>query len=233
MVMPIRTLVKLSFESSPPERPQSAKEKSMKKEHSNLKGKIIGALRGFRNGKDSAIDTSDAPEVLGWGHVRRGVLYRPLKQQITLRLDADVIEWFKEQAEGNETGYQTAINAVLREHALRGLGESRIQPFPSMIDPKWLPENRLREVGPLVPLGDSIAWSNIPIREAVEVLRDSGYLELEAEATAYDDRVRARVKGGPCVCGCGDIPSGKRRHFAIGHDSKLRKRLHELWMATN
>ena len=34
------------------------------------------------------IDTTDIPEVLGWSHARRADLYRPVKQQITLRLDA-------------------------------------------------------------------------------------------------------------------------------------------------
>src|SRR5262245_50963730 len=39
-----------------------------------------------------------------------GTLYRPLKKPVTLRLDADVIAWFKAQGEG----YQTRINKALR-----------------------------------------------------------------------------------------------------------------------
>jgi uncharacterized protein (DUF4415 family) len=46
---------------------------------------------------------------------RRGVLYRPVKQQITLRIDADVIEWFRSRARHGE-GYQTNINRALREY---------------------------------------------------------------------------------------------------------------------
>jgi uncharacterized protein (DUF4415 family) len=42
----------------------------------------------------------------------RGDFYRPLKEQITLRLDKDVIAWFKAGGEG----YQTRINEALREH---------------------------------------------------------------------------------------------------------------------
>jgi uncharacterized protein (DUF4415 family) len=38
----------------------------------------------------------------------------PRKQQITLRLDRDVIEWFK----GQGPGYQTRMNAVLRSYML-------------------------------------------------------------------------------------------------------------------
>ena len=39
-----------------------------------------------------------------------GVLYRPLKKPVTLRLDADVIAWFKKSGRG----YQTRINGALR-----------------------------------------------------------------------------------------------------------------------
>jgi uncharacterized protein (DUF4415 family) len=43
------------------------------------------------------------------------VFLRPIKQQITLRLDADLIDWFRRHPEGDE-GYQTRINRVLREY---------------------------------------------------------------------------------------------------------------------
>jgi len=44
---------------------------------------------------DDQIDTSDAPELSDWSQGIRGLFYRPIKQQITLRIDADVIAWFK------------------------------------------------------------------------------------------------------------------------------------------
>ena len=65
---------------------------------------------------EEEIDTSDLPEILDWSGARRGLLYRPVKQQITLRLDADVVAWFRENAP-NGRGYQTEMNRVLREHA--------------------------------------------------------------------------------------------------------------------
>ena len=40
-----------------------------------------------------------------------GVLYRPIKKPVTLRLDADVIAWFKKSGRG----YQTRINRTLRK----------------------------------------------------------------------------------------------------------------------
>jgi uncharacterized protein (DUF4415 family) len=64
---------------------------------------------------DSAIDTSDAPEVRDWSGAKRGLFYRPIKQQLTLRLDADVIAWFKARAKSAK-GYQTRINKALREY---------------------------------------------------------------------------------------------------------------------
>jgi len=64
---------------------------------------------------DEGIDTADIPEVLDWSDARRGVFYRPVKQQLTLRLDADVVTWFKRRARGGR-GYQTDINRALREH---------------------------------------------------------------------------------------------------------------------
>lgn len=67
---------------------------------------------------DEQIDTSDIPEVLDWSEARRGLFYRPVKQQITLRLDADVVGWFKAQATGGR-GYQTEINRALREYVQR------------------------------------------------------------------------------------------------------------------
>jgi uncharacterized protein (DUF4415 family) len=64
---------------------------------------------------ESEIKTDDLPEVRNWSGAQRGVFYRPIKQQITLRLDADLLDWFKNHHPQNE-GYQTSINRVLREY---------------------------------------------------------------------------------------------------------------------
>jgi uncharacterized protein (DUF4415 family) len=47
--------------------------------------------------------------------------YRPVKQPVTLRLDADVLAWFKKQGRG----YQTRINRALRELMMEGWRGSR------------------------------------------------------------------------------------------------------------
>jgi uncharacterized protein (DUF4415 family) len=65
---------------------------------------------------EDRIDTADIPDAPSenWVHARRGAFYRPLKQPVTIRLDADVLAWFKEHATNG--GYQTEINRVLRQH---------------------------------------------------------------------------------------------------------------------
>lgn len=67
---------------------------------------------------DDEIDTQDIPEQRDWTGARRGLFFRPIKRQITLRLDADVLDWFKRHAKPN-SGYQTSINQALREHVAR------------------------------------------------------------------------------------------------------------------
>jgi uncharacterized protein (DUF4415 family) len=64
---------------------------------------------------DDRIDTGDMPEIRDWSGARRGLFYRPVKQQLTLRLDADLVAWFKNHARGGR-GYQTDINSALREY---------------------------------------------------------------------------------------------------------------------
>jgi uncharacterized protein (DUF4415 family) len=77
--------------------------------------------------RDEAIDTADALELLDWSGAKRGLFYRPVKQQLTLRLDADVVAWFKSQTTSDE-GYQTRINRALREYVQGQLSRSRRSP---------------------------------------------------------------------------------------------------------
>jgi uncharacterized protein (DUF4415 family) len=63
--------------------------------------------------KDEDIDLSDMPEVLDWSRAEVGKFYRPPKKAITIRLDADVLDWLK----GYGRGYQTRVNLLLR-HAM-------------------------------------------------------------------------------------------------------------------
>jgi uncharacterized protein (DUF4415 family) len=78
----------------------------------------LAELKALAALPDGAIDTSDAPEILDWSGAKRGLFYRPVKQQLTLRLDADVVAWFKNHTTPDE-GYQTRINRSLREYVHR------------------------------------------------------------------------------------------------------------------
>ncbi len=64
---------------------------------------------------DSEIDTGDMQPITDWSKAMRGAFYRPIKKPLSLRLDADVLDWFKRGGEG----YQTRINDVLREYVER------------------------------------------------------------------------------------------------------------------
>jgi uncharacterized protein (DUF4415 family) len=65
---------------------------------------------------DDQIDTSDIPELPpnAWKDAVRGRFYRPVKQAVSLRLDADVVAWLKKPGRG----YQTRANYILRERML-------------------------------------------------------------------------------------------------------------------
>jgi uncharacterized protein (DUF4415 family) len=70
-------------------------------------------MQALRDLRDEDIDLSDIPEQTGTGWRRVSELVpAENKQQITLRLDADVIEFFR--ATGRR--YQSRINAALREY---------------------------------------------------------------------------------------------------------------------
>ncbi len=73
---------------------------------------------------DNRINTKDIPEVRDWSGAQRGLFFRPIKQQLTLRLDADIISWFRSTAVKGE-GYQTRINRVLREYVESHRGPNR------------------------------------------------------------------------------------------------------------
>jgi uncharacterized protein (DUF4415 family) len=71
---------------------------------------------------DSEIDYSDIPPLPEsfWRNAVRNPFYRPVKQQLTVRLDADVVAWLRRQGRG----YQTRLNQVLREAMLEDIKKS-------------------------------------------------------------------------------------------------------------
>lgn len=69
---------------------------------------------------DSMIDTSDIPPLTDkfWKDAVRNPFYKPVKTLTTVRVDSDVLLWLKSKGKG----YQTRINAILREAMLREVG---------------------------------------------------------------------------------------------------------------
>lgn len=62
---------------------------------------------------DAAIDYSDIPKTTGteeWRLAIRSPFHKPVKQQLTARIDADVLAWLKSKGRG----YQSRMNAILR-----------------------------------------------------------------------------------------------------------------------
>lgn len=74
-------------------------------------------LKALAKKSDDEIDYSDIPasENGQWSEAVRGKFFRPLKTQASVRIDADVMEWLKRPGKG----YQTRLNAILREAMLR------------------------------------------------------------------------------------------------------------------
>ena len=65
---------------------------------------------------DDNVATDDMPELTDaqLAGMRQGAFYRPVKTQITARVDADVLAWLKSQGKG----YQSRMNAILRDAML-------------------------------------------------------------------------------------------------------------------
>ena len=69
-------------------------------------------LNKLKTLKDNEIDYSDIPETdaLFWKEAE--VIYPSNKTHLSIRLDDDIVQWFKKIGQG----YQTKINAVLRSY---------------------------------------------------------------------------------------------------------------------
>ncbi len=73
-------------------------------------------LKALSELPDSETDYSDIPPLTEeqWKNAIRGGFYRPVKQQVTARIDADVLDWLKSGGKG----YQGRMNAILRREML-------------------------------------------------------------------------------------------------------------------
>ncbi|MCD1653171.1 BrnA antitoxin family protein [Treponema zuelzerae] len=79
-------------------------------------------IEALANLPDSEVDTSDIPEWTKDDFARAipfHSLYKPRKEQITARIDADVIAWLKSFGKG----YQTLMNELLRKEMMESQGK--------------------------------------------------------------------------------------------------------------
>ena len=72
-------------------------------------------IRALKKLRDEEIDLTDISPLENWNHAIVGRFYRPVKESVTIRIDSDVLNWFR--ASGR--GYQTRMNRVLRGAAGR------------------------------------------------------------------------------------------------------------------
>ena len=96
---------------------KSASSRSEKQPGASRKSTSMKSKTDWTRLKSGAGDIKPTPEHaeadvkhIVRGLVRKGLKPMPSKASISLRVDQDVLEWFK----GQGTGYQTRINTVLR-----------------------------------------------------------------------------------------------------------------------
>ena len=75
------------------------------------KKSIKSDLKRIDTMTDENIDYSDIPPLGDEFFTQKTVSFSPSKQQLTIQLDQDILEWLKAQGKG----YETQINHILRE----------------------------------------------------------------------------------------------------------------------
>jgi uncharacterized protein (DUF4415 family) len=103
------------------DRQQAGRDLHMKKDNRKpLTKKLQMELDALAAMPESEIDTSEMPEITNWSEGVRSALFRPIKKPLSLRIDADIIDWFQKQG----TGYQTRMNTALREYVKQHQGHA-------------------------------------------------------------------------------------------------------------
>lgn len=85
----------------------------MKQKNMTITEKMQKELNALKRRKINLSD-EDAAEIAEWDQAEIGKFYRPVKEQITIRIDADVLDWFKHAT----NKYQTLINQACREYMI-------------------------------------------------------------------------------------------------------------------
>lgn len=70
--------------------------------------------------REEDIDLSDIPETEFKRPVYVGLMYRPGKKSVTIRLDSDMVDWFKKQGKGWQTKMNWALRLYFASHRKSG-----------------------------------------------------------------------------------------------------------------
>jgi len=83
------------------------------------KARVASKIKAFKNTdfSDNLILTEEQKKEVKPSHLRNMANYKPIKKTINVRLDADILEWLKSEGKG----YQTRMNAILREEMLNSI----------------------------------------------------------------------------------------------------------------
>lgn len=222
----------------------------MKKDFSDLPLAEPTDWEALRNMREEDIDTSDIPVVVYEEYPPPGMELKPVKQQVTMRLDSAVLNWFKANATDS---YQAYINRALRYFIWQQTGVFPTSPSVSVTvrRGRTAPAEAQPQLAGIaeapavyaatagqrapcacgcgeIPRGEDSVY--LPghdtrmyhIQDLIHAMAQSDSEWLRGLARLHRERVAARERGGPCVCGCGEIPSGKRSRFLIGHDARYR-----------
>ena len=131
----------------------------MKKANSNpVTAAQAAELQALAALPDDKIDTRALQEQRDWSDARCGVFFRPVKQQLTLRLDADIIDWFR-----THTPWYDQDPYARRQ----GLSDRYQQRFARVCRPARAAPSALTEAAPRRWQMTEITWTNRPGRVEV------------------------------------------------------------------
>jgi uncharacterized protein (DUF4415 family) len=109
----------------------------MSKLHDKDSMKInMAELQALQEMPDEEIDYSDIPELdVGvWAkEAQRGAFYRPVKQMVTMRLDADLLSYYRSKGKGYQTQINDVLRAVMTAELMRSERPGAKRPAPSVM----------------------------------------------------------------------------------------------------
>jgi uncharacterized protein (DUF4415 family) len=86
-----------------------------------MTAELLKEISAAKAMSDDEIDTSDLPERLDWSNAQVGKFYKPIKTQVSLRVDADILNWFKEKGDQ----YSSLMNQALRAYVIASENTSK------------------------------------------------------------------------------------------------------------